>query len=85
MNKQQIICAIENCIEERYPDWTIGVTDRPNERKQEHEQDGKDISYWRHWNASTESVAREIEYHFLDKGCMGAGGGPGNADYVYIF
>ena len=85
MTEQEIISAIEGHIAGRYPSWTIGVTDRPNERKQEHERAGRDVSCWHHWDASTESVARRIERCFVDKGCKGAGGGTGNANYVYIF
>jgi len=68
-----------------YSIWTIGVTDRPDERKQEHERDGENVSHWHQWDASTESVARQIESYFIDKGCKGAGGGGGEANYVYIF
>jgi len=85
MTEQEIISAIEGHIGGRYSSWTIGVTDQPNERKQQHEQDGKDVSCWHQWDASTESVARRIEHYFVDKGCEGAGGGLGNANYVYIF
>lgn len=85
MTEQEIISAIEGHIAGRYSSWTIGVTDQPNERKQQHERDGKNVSYWHQWDASTELVARRIERYFGDKGCRGAGGGPGNANYVYIF
>jgi len=85
MTEQEIISAIEGHIAGRYSSWTIGVTDQPNERKQQHERDGKDVSCWHQWDASTESAARRIEHYFVDKGCKGAGGGLGNANYVYIF
>ncbi len=85
MTEQEIISAIEGHIAGRYSSWTIGVTDQPDKRKQQHERDGKDVSYWHQWDASTELVARRVERYFVDKGCRGAGGGPGNANYVYIF
>jgi len=85
MTEQEIISAIEDRIKGKYSSWTIGITDRPNERKQEHEREGKDVSCWHQWDASTESVARRIEIYFVGKGCKGAGGGLGNANYVYIF
>ena len=85
MTEQEIISSIEGYIKGRYSSWTTGVTDRPDERKREHKQDGKDVSYWHEWDASTESVARRIERDFINKGCKGAGGGLGNANYVYIF
>ncbi len=85
MTEQEIISAIEGHVAGRYSSWIIGVTDQPDKRKQQHERDGKDVSYWHQWDASTELVARRIERYFVDKGCRGAGGGPGNANYVYIF
>ena len=85
MTEQEIVSAIEDRIAERYSSWTIGVTDRPLDRKREHEQNGEDVSCWLDWDASTETVARRIEQYFLNKGCKGAGGGPGKANYVYIF
>ena len=85
MTEQELISAIEVHVARNYSAWTIGVTDRPSERKEEHERKGKDVSCWHEWDASTESVARRIEGYFADKGCKGAGGGPGNANYVYIF
>jgi len=85
MTEKDIISAIENHIRGSYSSWTIGVTDRPNERKKEHEQGGKDTSCWHEWDASTESVARRIESYFIDKDCKGGGGGRGDANYVYIF
>ena len=62
-------------------DWTIGVTDDPERRKTEH----NNPEYWKQWNADSETAARNVEKHFLEKGMEGGGGGGGNADYVYIF
>ena len=81
MTEQEIKTAIEGYIGESYSAWTIGVTDDPDRRKQEH----GNPQYWYQWNASTEDAARRIEDHFLDKGCKGGGGGKGDANYVYIF
>jgi len=81
MTERDIIDAIERIIRENYSAWTIGVTDRPEERRQEH----GNPSTWHHWDASTEQVARRIEAYFTDLGCQGDVGGGGNANYVYIF
>lgn len=81
MTEQEIKTAIEGHIKGSYSAWTIGVTDDPDRRKQEHDNP----KYWHQWNASTEDAARRIEKYFVDKGCKGAGGGKGDADYVYIF
>lgn len=85
MTEKDIMSAIGNHIGGNYSSWTIGVTDRPDERKEEHKKEGKDVSYWHEWDASTESVARRIESYFINKGCKGGGGGLGDANYVYIF
>jgi len=81
MTEQEIIAEIEVHIKGNYSVWTIGVTDDPDRRRTEH----GNPKCWHHWNASTEQVARRIETYFTDKGCEGAGGGKGNANYVYIF
>lgn len=81
MTEQEIKTDIERFIKENYSIWTIGVTDRPEQRKQEHDNP----KYWHQWDASTEQVARRIESHFIAKGCKGGGGGLGDANYVYIF
>ena len=81
MSEQEIKNEIEGCIKGNYSAWTIGVTDDLERRKGEH----NNPQYWHQWDAATESIARRIETYFLDKGCKGAGGGRGNANYVYIF
>lgn len=72
--------AIENLVSD-YSIWTIGVTDDLVRRKREH----GNPAHWHQWDADTETVARAVEKHFLDKGMKGGTGGPGQADYVYIF
>ncbi len=76
----EIKAAIERLVE-RYSAWTIGVTDDPAGRKTQHGNPGS----WRQWNADSETAARDVEKHFLDKGMNGGTGGGGKADYVYIF
>ena len=80
MNKESIIRAIENKVQ-KYLDWTVGITDNPERRKDEH-NNPKD---WIHWWADSESIARDVEKHFLDKGMKGSSGGGNNPNYVYIF
>ena len=81
MTEQEIKSDIERIINGNYSVWTIGVTDRLDQRRQEH----GNPKYWHQWDASTEQVSRRIEAYFLAKGCKGAEGGGGNANYVYIF
>ncbi len=75
-----IKAAIEQMVR-NYSSWTIGVTDSPSRRRSEH----GNPTGWRQWDADTETGARNVEKYFLDKGMKGGGGGPGRADYVYIF
>ena len=67
-----------------YSIWTIGVTDDPARRKDEHGQK-HDVQHWKQWKADNETAARNVEEYFLGKGMKGGSGGPGTADYVYIF
>ena len=80
-SESEIKSAIERIVGGRYSVWTIGVTDDPARRKREH----GDPLTWYQWNANTETAARSVERYFLDKGMRGSAGGPGRADYVYIF
>lgn len=79
-SESAIKAAIENIVRD-YSIWTIGVTDDPIRRKSEH----NNPKHWHQWDADTETAARDVEQYFLDKGMKGGGGGPGGADYVYIF
>ncbi len=64
-----------------YGAWTIGVTDDPGRRMREH----NNPTGWRHWDADTERIARDVEAFFVAEGMSGDTGGGGRADYVYIF
>lgn len=90
MDKATIMKKIEERVmsEEHkdYTMWTIGVTDDPNTRKDQHKSNSKNVDFWTQWNADNEKDARDIEEFYLKKKKMkGGGGGPGTADYVYIF
>ena len=79
-SESAIKAAIEQIVSS-CSNWTIGVTDNPSRRRSEH----SDPPGWRHWDADTEQAARNVESYFIGKGMKGSGGGPGRADYVYIF
>lgn len=85
MNYQSIITEIEGLAYGQYPQWTIGVTDNPSQRRADHDRDGKHTRRWRQWDANSEDEARLVERHFIGLGMQGGTGGPGRADYVYIF
>ncbi len=80
MSKSEIIETIEESVS-NYLAWTIGITDAPKRRKSEH----GNPRYWRYWKADTETIARNVEKHFLDKGMKGGGGGGVHPNFVYIF
>ncbi len=89
MEKLRIISEIERKVstaeKEDYTVWTVGVTDTPKTRKDQHESDGKDVQYWKDWSTNSEKDGRDIEEYFLDKDMNGDAGGGGSASYVYIF
>ncbi len=87
--KKAIINRVESSKSVNYSAWTIGLTHDPDERKQQHEDDGKSIKYWDQWVAASLSDAEDIESYFInDKGMQGGTGGNLSSYktvYVYIF
>jgi hypothetical protein len=85
MIESQIIAEIGARIGNLYSAWTIGITDDPARRKNEHQAEGGNVTYWHDWKADSEAAARRIEKHFLDSGCKGSTGGGLRPTFVYIF
>lgn len=89
MQEQEIIQAIENRVmsakTKDYSIWTIGITDDPVRRRTEHDNAHDNTTYWKDWRADTETMARNVEKHFLGKGMKGGTGGGEHPTYVYIF
>jgi len=90
MEKSQIISEIEGRVSrakggEDYSIWTVGVTDTPKTRKDQHGSDNEEVKHWKDWSTDSENDGRDIEEYFLDKGMKGDTGGGGSASYVYIF
>jgi hypothetical protein len=79
-SESEIISAIEGIVS-NYHSWKIGLTDNPDRSKQEHGSP----EIWHQWNADSETSARKIEKHFLDKKMRGTPGGGTSPNYVYIF
>jgi predicted GIY-YIG superfamily endonuclease len=84
MNESELKAAIQRKVI-TYSVWTIGITDDPERRKKEHENEGKSVEYWSHWKADTEAIARAVEAYFIDKGMKGGTGGGEHPTYVYVF
>ena len=76
-----IVSNIEKIVLGDYRRWTIGITEAPDRRKEEHNYPER----WFEWLADSEQDARNMEKYFLDKGMNGAGGGGDKPTYVYIF
>lgn len=86
MNESELNSAIEaKIVSTEYSIWTIGITDDPKRRRDEHEAEGETIAYWSDWKADTETITRNVEAHFLDKGMKGGTGGGEHPTYVYVF
>ena len=89
MDKSRIISEIEYRTSRSktggYPTWTIGITDTPKIRKDQHNNEGKDVNHWKDWSTDNKQDGRDIEENFLDKGMKGDAGSGGSARYVYIF
>jgi hypothetical protein len=84
MQESEIILAI-SLGRTSYRLWTIGITDDPKRRKSEHDANGEDTKAWSDWKADTETIARNVEKYFLDKGMKGSTGGGEHPTYVYVF
>jgi len=81
VNESEIKGAIERIVSGKYSSWTIGITDDPDRRRTEH----SNPKYWHQWRADTETIARNVEKYFTEKGMNGATGGGEHPNYVYIF
>ena len=82
MNESEIESEIERTIAgSSYPRWTIGVTDDPDRRGTEHESP----RFWHQWKADTETIARNIEKHFSNKGMKGTPSSGEHPNYVLIY
>ena len=88
MDKSKIISDIEYRIKSKtgdYSSWTIGISDTPKIKKDQHDNEGKDVDNWKDWSTDSKKDALYIEGKFLDKGMRGDAGEDGKASYLYIF
>ena len=69
-----------------YSAWYVGVSEDSTRRLfDEHDVD-KENDLWIRKQAYDADKAREVEQHFLDKGCEGGpGGGDDGADHIYAY
>lgn len=86
MNESDIKSAIERVVgTTSYSSWIIGITNDPVRRRKEHDDEGENTKYWHDWKADSETIARNVEKYFQDKGMKGSTGGGEHPTYVYIF
>ena len=88
-NKEEIIKDIEGYIANRAGDiyeWYVGIAAKPKERLFDDHSVDEHNGAWIWRRASSDSVARDIEQHFLDKGAQGGpGGGDEDTTAVYAY
>ena len=82
MDKSRIISEIEGRVRrekaEVYSTWTVGITDTPKIRKDQHDSNGKNVNHWKYWSTDNEKDGRAIEEYFLNKGMKGDTEGKGS-------
>ncbi len=81
MEKFQLILLIEGIIKGNYPIWTIGVTDKPEEKKKERGNPRE----WYVWEANSEEIAYDMQEFFIQKGCKRVVGKHGNGKNIFIY
>ena len=88
-SKKEIIEEIESHITDRgagIRGWYVGIAAKPKERLFDDHSVDKEKDAWIYRTASSDSVARDIEKHFLDKGAKGGtGGGDEDSKSVYAY
>lgn len=88
-SKKEIIEDIEGYMSNRggdMDDWYVGIAAKPRERLFDDHSVDEDTGAWIWRRTSSDSVARDIEKHFLEKGARGgAGGGDKDSSAVYAY
>ncbi len=87
--KQAISNRVESSKEVDYSAWTIGITQDPDQRRNQHKSEVENIKHWTQGTADSLSDAQAIESLFInDKHMKGGTGGnlvPGVITHVYIY
>lgn len=88
MTAQEIKQAIDDHLaksnKQYYSDFYIGITNDIERRLFGEHNVSRKGDWWIYRTANSESHARTVEKHFLNKGMKGGTGG-GNADCVYVY
>ena len=85
--KQDIINAIANYFSgETYSQCYVGITSDVDSRLFGDHNVSKEHGRWIYRTATSHTIAREVEQHFLDAGMDGgAGGGDASSKIVYAY
>ena len=85
----EIVADIESYIAKcggSYPSWYCGIASDPEDRLFNDHNVEKKKGSWIYQNAGTEAKARQVDKHFLNRGCQGGGGGGGpTTTFVYAY
>lgn len=69
-----------------YSDWYCGVASVPRDRLFNAHNVNEQNGIWIYNDCGNDDTAREVEAHFLNKGCKGGdGGGSWQSKYVYAY
>ncbi len=79
---RDLMLLVEDVTQGAYASWTAGLTDRPDERRQEH----GDPPHWQCWPTASKEDGEAAERHYVhDKGMKGGCGGRSEGSFFYIF
>jgi len=88
-SKEDIISDIDNHISKSgssYSGWYVGISEDAKDRLFNGHDVPEEDHYWIFRTAYSSDAARDVEKHFVDKGCDGGGGGGDeDADMVYAY
>lgn len=86
-SKQEIINSITDHFKGKtYGNCYIGITKDINDRLFNAHGVSKEKGFWIYHTASSDTIAREVEKYFIDKGMDGGdGGGDENSKIIYAY
>lgn len=92
MNTQKIIAAFDSHIlksgRQYYKDFYVGITNDVERRLFTEHNVHREGDWWIYACCDSESIARDVESHYLElgmRGGLGGGNGDGSAKYVYCY
>ncbi|OHB54783.1 MAG: hypothetical protein A2Y12_03975 [Planctomycetes bacterium GWF2_42_9] len=69
-----------------YSEFYCGIASNPRDRLFNGHGVNEKTDWWKYKDFGTDTVARQVEKHFLAKGCKGDdGGGDSTTRFVYVY